>query len=516
MKYNIWGYDAEGYNRKGFNKQGFDRNGYNKDGFDRDGYDSLGRDAHGFDRNGFDVEGYDRDGFHYNTGLGREGYARDGYDLEGYDRNGFDMQGWDRNGYDENGFDHDGLNRYGVDCYGLEKYNLSPLETFYINNCGFCSAIIENEENLAGIVNPLLRKYTKDDTLSIDLLKSNCCTYLEGCYIRDEANQYRYVDLYFSSDLLLLRDPEKEPAIYDKTQGASMEEYPAWHRWDNYIFRSLYSCYGDCNLKLLNRYCTGKERKLYGLCPTWENICFSINTQKQADREIDEWLEQGIDVTWEVNILNPVSKSEIFTFYTNDCTKEAINTKISEDYNSYLYAVHVSEERRKEHRQEKRWENEHKHLLQALEKEKKAAIAKERAEKRRKTIALKKAQSALTKSTEKMTGAEFEVFIAHLFQKLGYKAEVTKLSGDQGVDVIAERDGIRIGIQAKCYSEPVGNAAVQEVIAGTSFYKLDKGFVVTNSSFTPAAKRLAEEARVALWDKNVLIEKCKECGISIE
>ena len=89
------------------------------------------------------------------------------------------------------------------------------------------------------------------------------------------------------------------------------------------------------------------------------------------------------------------------------------------------------------------------------------------------------------------------------------------MSGDQGVDVIAERDGIKIGIQAKCYSEPVGNAAVQEVIAGISYYKLDKGFVVTNSTFTTAAKRLAEETHVILWDRSVLTEKCKECGISV-
>ena len=62
--------------------------------------------------------------------------------------------------------------------------------------------------------------------------------------------------------------------------------------------------------------------------------------------------------------------------------------------------------------------------------------------------------------------------------------EITKESGDQGMDVIAEKNGIKIGIQAKCYSSKVSNKAVQEIVAAINHYDCHKGMVVTNSYFT--------------------------------
>jgi len=109
-----------------------------------------------------------------------------------------------------------------------------------------------------------------------------------------------------------------------------------------------------------------------------------------------------------------------------------------------------------------------------------------------------------------MKPVEFETFIAALFSKLGYDTKTTKSSGDQGIDVIAERDDIRIGIQCKHYNSSVGNTAVQEALAGKAFYKLDKVFVVTNSSFTSSAIDLAKSTNVAIWDREKLMKKCEE------
>lgn len=106
-----------------------------------------------------------------------------------------------------------------------------------------------------------------------------------------------------------------------------------------------------------------------------------------------------------------------------------------------------------------------------------------------------------------MDGTEFEELIAKLFRKLGYDAEVTKASGDQGVDVIATKNGFKYGIQAKCYSGQVGNSAIQEVVAGKTYYSLNKAIVVTNNFFTKSAIKLAEANGVVLWDRNILKEK---------
>lgn len=109
-----------------------------------------------------------------------------------------------------------------------------------------------------------------------------------------------------------------------------------------------------------------------------------------------------------------------------------------------------------------------------------------------------------------MTGQEFEQFVAFLFSKIGYEAEVTKTSGDQGIDVIAVKNGMKIGVQAKCYSGTVGNGAIQEAVAGKKYYQADKCMVVTNSLFTESAQQLASANSVVLWDRNILKEKIAE------
>ena len=109
-----------------------------------------------------------------------------------------------------------------------------------------------------------------------------------------------------------------------------------------------------------------------------------------------------------------------------------------------------------------------------------------------------------------MSGTEFEDFVALLFKKMGYSSQVTKQSGDQGLDVIAVKNGTKIGIQAKCYSNTVGNAAIQEAVAGKSFYNCDKVLVITNNYFTTAAIELAQANNVILWNRDMLKEKIKE------
>lgn len=97
------------------------------------------------------------------------------------------------------------------------------------------------------------------------------------------------------------------------------------------------------------------------------------------------------------------------------------------------------------------------------------------------------------------TGEEFEQFLCdRINARDGMECEKTKASGDQGVDLIVRVADKKIAIQCKLYSEPVGNSAVQEVVAGRIMYKCDLGCVVTNSTFTNSAKELASATKVEL------------------
>ena len=88
------------------------------------------------------------------------------------------------------------------------------------------------------------------------------------------------------------------------------------------------------------------------------------------------------------------------------------------------------------------------------------------------------------------TGYDYEKEICSRLKRLGFNARTTKVSGDQGVDVLAIKNGVSFAIQCKLYSQPVGNKAVQEVNSGREVYGTDYGVVVSNASFTKSAHQL--------------------------
>lgn len=106
---------------------------------------------------------------------------------------------------------------------------------------------------------------------------------------------------------------------------------------------------------------------------------------------------------------------------------------------------------------------------------------------------------------DKMEGHEFERFTADLLRKLGYeRVEVTPGSGDQGVDVIAVKDGKRYAIQCKRYAQKLGNKPIQEVHAGKTIYGCSVAAVITNNYFTDGGKEAARALGVELWDRDEL------------
>lgn len=108
-------------------------------------------------------------------------------------------------------------------------------------------------------------------------------------------------------------------------------------------------------------------------------------------------------------------------------------------------------------------------------------------------------------SAPSAAGLEFEHYCAAVLSAAGWQARVTSASGDQGVDVIAERGGFRLAVQCKWYSSPVGNEAVQQVTAGLPFYGAHAGVVVSNAGYTSAAKQLATATGVLLLHDRDLV-----------
>lgn len=108
-------------------------------------------------------------------------------------------------------------------------------------------------------------------------------------------------------------------------------------------------------------------------------------------------------------------------------------------------------------------------------------------------------------SFDVMEGHQFEYFCADILRKNGFiNVEVTQGSGDYGIDVLAQKDGVSYAIQCKCYTGNIGIAAVQEANSGRDYYNAMVGVVMTNRYFTPQAKEQAKISKILLWDRDAL------------
>ncbi|MEI7839891.1 MAG: restriction endonuclease [Methylococcaceae bacterium] len=117
------------------------------------------------------------------------------------------------------------------------------------------------------------------------------------------------------------------------------------------------------------------------------------------------------------------------------------------------------------------------------------------------------------KNLDDVSPIDFEHQCADLLNQTGWTARVTQASGDQGIDVIATYENVKAVFQVKKYSQPVGNSAVQEIIAGKAFEQAHVAAVVTNSTFTASAKKLANATGVFLLHYSELPDFAEELGL---
>ena len=113
-------------------------------------------------------------------------------------------------------------------------------------------------------------------------------------------------------------------------------------------------------------------------------------------------------------------------------------------------------------------------------------------------------QNLRLQDVDSMDGISFEYYVAQMLIEQGYINVSLTEQYDYGVDVIAEKDGIRWGVQVKRYSGLVKAEAVRQVVTGIRLYNCDRAMVITNSTFSAVAKRLADGNDCVLIDRTGL------------
>lgn len=122
------------------------------------------------------------------------------------------------------------------------------------------------------------------------------------------------------------------------------------------------------------------------------------------------------------------------------------------------------------------------------------------------------------KQLRSLDPTDFERFLAELWERRGWEAELTTSSGDGGIDVIATKDQPvpeKRLIQAKCYGNG-NNVGAPEVREYDSLNRTnpdaDLTLIVTTSSFTKPAEQTASSLDVKLVDGSQLSQIIEDAG----
>lgn len=124
-------------------------------------------------------------------------------------------------------------------------------------------------------------------------------------------------------------------------------------------------------------------------------------------------------------------------------------------------------------------------------------------------LALRKSKQP--KEMDSLEGHDFEQYCASILENHSFcDVQVTKGSGDYGIDILAEKDGVSYAIQCKRYDSPIGVDVILKTYGGRVFYDCMVGVVMTNQYFTAPAVEAAQKLNILLWDRGYIDSMLEE------
>ena len=100
-----------------------------------------------------------------------------------------------------------------------------------------------------------------------------------------------------------------------------------------------------------------------------------------------------------------------------------------------------------------------------------------------------------------MLPEEYEHLVAHILRAEGWDAHVTPYQRDFGVDVIAEREGTRLGVQAKMWASAKRKLAgpeVMQIYGAAAYADCSRAMIVTDSKVLDHAQEIADKLKIEI------------------
>ena len=113
----------------------------------------------------------------------------------------------------------------------------------------------------------------------------------------------------------------------------------------------------------------------------------------------------------------------------------------------------------------------------------------------------------------------FEFLAGEYLKKEGFEIEVTQGVADWGVDVFAEKDGIKYVVQAKMYGDcktKINRRMMMELYGVMHYFDCQGAMMIYNGQMMPDAVKVAEKLDIKLVyiDQHQLDEPCSEIDLS--
>ncbi|WP_204126631.1 restriction endonuclease [Pseudomonas ogarae] len=106
--------------------------------------------------------------------------------------------------------------------------------------------------------------------------------------------------------------------------------------------------------------------------------------------------------------------------------------------------------------------------------------------------------TVLAKQSSRIIGLGLEKAVLELYRIIGYTVSETSASGDFGIDILAQSNTEKIGIQCKNHAGNVGVDSVMQAHSGGHYYGCSRFVVYSASGFTSGAFEMAKKLNVEL------------------
>lgn len=132
-----------------------------------------------------------------------------------------------------------------------------------------------------------------------------------------------------------------------------------------------------------------------------------------------------------------------------------------------------------------------------------------------KKIQVQEYKDKIINSINNMSGRDFECFVGYIFERLGYKVNVTQASRDGGKDLILKKDGITTYVELKRYASKnkINSTQVLKLIGSACADGVHNVIFITTSSYSNDCYNIKsnKDMNIQLLDLDDFIDMCIEC-----